>query len=173
MTQGPDADLIARFLKGDESAFDALYARYRKNLYSYAYSLVGNLHDAQESVQSAWLGWLSRCDALGAGVAFRAYIYRSVRNACFDVIRGRRVTLPEGDVWIKPRDPLVDMETAQQVQQAVRTLPDDQRETVVLRAIQGMEFAEIAEVTDVPEKTARSRWRLALERMKHQLSRTQ
>ena len=57
----------------------------------------------------------------------------------------------------------------ERITEAVRQLPEEQREVFLLRQLQGMAFAEIAEVVGIPANTVKSRMRYALERLQRAL----
>lgn len=100
-----------------------------------------------------------------------AYLYRATRNACLNLHRDRlrETELPEGETWL-----LHSNENREQIltlQRALRDLPEEQRETVFLRIWSGMTLLEIANATETPLNTVASRYRYALEKLRHCLGR--
>ena len=98
-----------------------------------------------------------------------AYLYRSVRNASFNLRRNlqHEVEMPDSETWLvgpggHPEDVLA-------LQSALRELPEEQRETVFLRIWGGMTLQEIADMLDIPVSTAASRYRYALEKLRERL----
>jgi RNA polymerase sigma-70 factor (ECF subfamily) len=98
-----------------------------------------------------------------------AYLYRAARNASFNHKRNRRreVELPEGELWFSHAT--ADRAEVLSLQNALRKMPEEQREAVFLRMWSGMTLQEIAEATDTPLNTVASRYRYALEKLRGQL----
>ena len=98
-----------------------------------------------------------------------AYLYRAVRNAALNHLRDRRqeVRLPEGETWLV--HPGGDLEEVFALQQALKELPEEQREAVFLRIWSGMTLQEIAEATETPLNTVASRYRYAREKLRERL----
>lgn len=170
-----DDALVARFIRGDRDAFGALYRRHRRGLYGYALSLSNDEARAGDAVQELWLGFLRDIEKLAAADNVRAYLYRTLRNRLIDEFRRRqreRKALDERTepmVVVRPRDKAVTREEAARVSDAIASLPDEQREVVLLRVYGDMSFAHIAEVTNENVKTVESRHRLALEKLRKRL----
>jgi len=96
-----------------------------------------------------------------------AYLYRATRNACLNLYRDRirETDLPEGETWFQNSDGK--QEQVLILQQALQGLPEEQRETVFLRIWSGMTLVEIADATETPLNTVASRYRYALEKLRH------
>jgi RNA polymerase sigma-70 factor (ECF subfamily) len=85
---GPsEIDAVAAAVRaGDESAFNALAARHRRELLVHCYRMLGSLHDAEDAVQDALLrAWRYR-ESLRDGAPLRPWLYRVATNSCFDAI---------------------------------------------------------------------------------------
>jgi RNA polymerase sigma-70 factor, ECF subfamily len=98
-----------------------------------------------------------------------AYLYRAVRNAALNARRSRAkdVGLDSQEAWFQH---WVDgQESTVALQCAIRELPEEQREAVILRIWAGMTFEEMAESTSVPVNTVASRYRYGLEKLRDRL----
>jgi len=95
-----------------------------------------------------------------------AYLYRATRNACLNHHRDglREMPLPEQESWlVNDGASLAEMLA---VQEALKELPEEQREAVFLRIWSGMTLTEIAETTATTLNTVASRYRYALEKLR-------
>ena len=141
-----------------------LYAAHDRRLFAYACALLGDAAAAEDVVHQVFLRLL-RGDVMIAGTPI-AYLCRAVRNAALNLRRdrGREVALDAAGSWLEAPPGLEDVGLA--LQQALRRLPGEQREVVVLHVWGHLTFAEIAEALDVSPNTAASRYRYALDRLR-------
>lgn len=143
----------------------SLYERHGSALVAYACSCGLDFASAEDVVQQLFLKMLwARPSKPEAPLA---YLYRATRNACMNFRRDRlrETDLPEGDTWLV--HPNGNRERILSLQKALRTLPEEQRETVFLRIWSGMTLLEIAEATGTSLNTVASRYRYALEKLRH------
>jgi RNA polymerase sigma-70 factor (ECF subfamily) len=98
-----------------------------------------------------------------------AYLYRAVRNGSLNYRRDRRreTELPGEEVWFVHAT--ADRAEVLSLQNALRELPEEQREAVFLRVWSGMTLLEIAAATETPLSTVASRYRYALEKWRERL----
>ncbi len=139
--------------------------RYGRKIYNFAYRLTGNPDDAADLVQEVLLRVRKGLERYEPG-SFEGWLWRITRNAFLDDIRRekRRPTspLPEGDHGHlgsspSPDEVLAAVRLSDDVQSALLKLPYDFREAVVLCDVVGLTYDEIAEATDIPVGTVRSR----------------
>lgn len=150
-----DADLMARYAAGDAAAARLLAARLSPRAYAHAYRVLGDAAEAEDVTQEALLRLWKQAAHWDEGRAQAAtWLYRVVANLCTDKLRQRR-TEPLDDVNT-PADPAPSAAARMQdgarhdaLQAALLRLPDRQRQAVVLRHIEGLANAEIAEILDV------------------------
>src|SRR4051794_22756505 len=104
-TQKPgEAEAVAAAARaGDESAFDVLVGRHRRELQVHCYRMLGSLDDSEDLVQETFLRAWRRRETFEGRSTFRAWLYRIATNACLDAIeqRDRRATGPEVP-WLTP-----------------------------------------------------------------------
>jgi len=141
------------------------------SMFHHAVAVVGLRADAEDVVQGVFGKLLSMGARLLAVYRPRSYLHRMVHNRGFDRLRERaRVVVTDDDVGLfvtSTADPVERVAVAE----AVARLKPAQREVVLLHAISGMTFREIARCLAIPEATASSRYRLALEKMRAILER--
>jgi RNA polymerase sigma-70 factor (ECF subfamily) len=154
----PDEQLVQRARRGDRFAFEALVDRHGSRLYTLAARVLGSREDAADAVQEALLrAWLALPRFRGEA-RFSTWLYRICVNAAHDQRLKRRAE-PAGELPepADPRDRFAESELSGELQQALDSLDEGFRVAVVLYDVLGCSYAEIAELTGVPEGTVKSR----------------
>ena len=154
-------------------ALGALFDLTSNRLVRYAVTLTRNQHDAEDAVQTA-LVRVAREPALLRDVTSPwPYLLRMVRNEALIIARRQHRLTPVGDLSDLVRLPYVDEleqeETHLAVWSALRGLPADQAEVVVLKIWECMTFAEISKVLDVSPNTVASRYQYAIAKLTQRL----
>ena len=121
--------------------------------------MLGNVHDGSDALQEAMVHLVRKLDRFDGRSAFGTWAYRLTANVCLDELRRRkrRPEPTEFDVDVAVNDATSAAVDRQVVEEALEQLPDDYRAAVVLRDLCGYEYADIAELTNVPIGTVRSR----------------
>ena len=176
-----DVELIRRFLRGDEKAFEALYDRYRRQLYAFLNNLIGAGAECDEVFEETWLKVIDQLPRYKDEGRFGAWLFRVGRNLFYDRLRRSRkerenlsldvdepppVAAPTG---YGPGERMELNEVEKLVNAAVAKLPRELRETFLLRQ-QGVAFKEIAEIQQCSINTALSRMQYALRALRKSLS---
>ena len=124
-----------------------------------ARGVVGTHEDAEDAVQEAFLHAYRALDRFRPDQAFGAWLHRIVVNASLDLTRRRKVRaaeeLPE-TVAAPFRDAAEGADLRSRLEQALARLTERQRAVIVLHDVEGYKHAEIGEMLDIPEGTARS-----------------
>ncbi len=152
----PDAAAV-RAAQRDRRAFEVLYRRYLDRVYAYAFYALGDHHDAEDATERTFLAAMRGIRGYrDTGAGFRAWLFRIAHNTVANAYRIRRrrrlEPLPEG--WDRPApnaDPaglVARAEEGRRVLRAVRRLPEDRRQVVLLRFVDGLSAAEIGVVLD-------------------------
>ena len=158
-----DDELVAAAQAGDRAALDALLRRHVDLIHAVCSRLAGNPADAADATQEALIAIVRGLPRFDRRAAPRTWMYRVATNACLDELRrrGRRPRLGLDDAMAERPDPAppVDRTVTDRLtlDDALARLPDEFRVAVVLRDVQGMDYAQIAEVLDIPIGTVRSR----------------
>lgn len=178
-----DDALIQRCLKGDETAFTALYARFAPTIFRLAYGLLQHKEDAEEVLQDTFEYAFRRIDAYDAHKAgFKTWLYQ----ICVSRSRNKRrrkwlPTFPFGHLGEEaardrrqtPPDEQLTLDARQKaIWNALNTLSPKLRETAILRYYEELTYPEIGRILDIPSKTAESRMRLAHAALKQALAGT-
>jgi RNA polymerase sigma-70 factor (ECF subfamily) len=140
---------------------ERFYKRHRKELYSFALAVTRDPEAAEDAVQTAIVGVLSR---RRLPRTLMPYIMRAVRNAAID---WRRACARHGGspVEVESRSRL-SKDTRRWLEQCLSQLPDDVREVIVLKEVIGMTFREIGIICRRPLPTVASRYRRGIERLR-------
>jgi RNA polymerase sigma-70 factor (ECF subfamily) len=157
-----DVVWVARCLRGDSSAFEAIVKRYQRALFSVACRLLGNYEDALDATQNAFLRAYEGLDTYDPNRRFFSWIYRIAVNECLNARRARRpgeplseqLEAPPGD---GPLQNVEAMERSELIDAALVRLSEEHRLVVVLRHFADLSYTEISEAIGVPEKTVKSR----------------
>lgn len=135
----------ARAKAGDEEAIRYLYITYSSNVYGYVRSIIRDDHESEDVTQHVFaklLTALSQYD--DRGVPFFAWLLRLARNCAIDHLRVNRAT-PVESVYDPEATVSGDTDRSDAVRAALASLPDEQREVVVLRHVMGYTPIEIAD----------------------------
>ena len=157
--------LISRARGGDREAFGALVEQYRDNVYRLAYRMCGNAYDADEAAQEAFVAAWRALPNFRGDAKFSTWLYRLTTNAAIDVMRRekRHQTVGDGEMVDladdadSPQETVERTEQQETVQKALATLSEEYREVLLLRYMEELDYAEIAEVLQLPSGTVKSR----------------
>ncbi|CAD5110144.1 RNA polymerase sigma factor [Zestomonas carbonaria] len=176
-----DAELLRRYRRGDTEAFAALYARHRLGLFRFLCGLCGDPALAEEVFQETWLSLIRSDSEQRDAVQFKTWLYQIARNRLVDHWRklGKRQALhdeyderqhAEPDPGPTPEQQLGLARDRERLQAALDDLPPEQREVFLLRAHGDLEVVEIAELTQTPAETVKSRLRYAVNKLRRLLA---
>jgi len=157
----PDADLVARCLRGDADAFDVLVRRYYRTAFAVALGVLGNRQDAEDVVQDAFVKAIDRLEDCREPAKFVQWMLVIVRNRAlshrtYRKIRETSELLPE--IAEADDSPFVDAarsELADTLQSALATLSKVQREIVLLHDMDGWTHKDIADSLGITEIRSR------------------
>ena len=172
--------LIHSAQRGDLEAFNRLVLAYQDALFNTALRILGDESAASDAAQEAFISAF-RSLASYRGGSFRAWLLRTVTNACYDELRRRqrRPSIPlepvsdneevETPHWLAdptptPEEQMDQAELEHAIQHCLDNLPADFRAVVVLADIQGLDYSEVAAALHKPLGTIKSR--LARARLK-------
>ena len=149
----------------DTTNIESLYRQQSAALVLFATAMTGDRGRAQDAVHQVFLKLVASGNSIQASDT-KAYLFASVRNAVLnDVkVRGRHVTLEPETAWFVPADR--DHAAEKRLQRALRDIPDDQRQIVVLHIWGDLTFAQIAAVLNINSNTAASRFRYAIGKLR-------
>jgi len=168
-----DKLLAWRFKKGSRAALRRIYEKYYRYLLTVATALLHDVDAAEDVVQDSFLKLSESAHLLNPGRSLKWYLVACVSNRARDELRGRRrkavgldesLSLPSRACG--PASAAIRNEEMQIISEALRQLPYEQREVVVLRTRGRMTFKAIAELRQVSVNTVQSRYRYGLDKLK-------
>lgn len=170
---GDDEELVAKLRAGDEAAFAALVRAHHGSLVRLAMSIVGSRALADEVVQDTWLAVVRGVGAFEGRSSLRTWLFRILVNRARTTAGKERRADTLGDVdsdrfdatgvWASPPVPWADQvddrlvaeQLAPLARTAIDTLPDAQRQVLLLRDVEGLPAAEVADILGVTDGNQR------------------
>ena len=149
-----DSALVQR-AKEEREAFDALYNKYLRKVYTYVYYRVGNVEDAEDITESVFLHALIHLERYeDRGIPFSAWLLRIAHNLVANWHRSnnqrRLVGLDHAEVLHDteptPEESLEIDEDIRELRRALQTLPEERQQALILRLAEDMRHKEIGEV---------------------------
>lgn len=169
-------ELMKRAKKGDETAFSELVRETEASVYRYLYAAVKNREDALDLSQETYLKLWRTLGSYRGDCAPTTWILRIAKNTAIDHIRktsktgdplplahsgkdGEEISadLPDTDVDANPTEALLRKQTREAVRKAILSLPEEQRDVIVLREFQNLSYEEIAARLSLEIGTVKSR----------------
>lgn len=164
-----DSRLVARFLQGDASAFDALFLKYQDYVYNILYGIVGSAEEARDLTQEVFLQVYKSLGGFRQGARFATWLYRIAVNRGVDAARGSRrwrfLPLLDDPSLLgrsapQEEEPEFAFERSMEreaVQTVLMRCPLAGRDILVLRYYQGLSVEEIAETVGCTVAAAKVR----------------
>jgi RNA polymerase sigma-70 factor (ECF subfamily) len=176
-----DAALVAA-AKADSAAFGALYERYVGKIYNYLYYRTGNAHDAEDLTARVFQRALTGLDRYTSrGLPFSAWLYRIAHNLVANWHRdqGRRTHLPLHEVGGQelrglsaeaPEHLAESQEERETLMRAIRRLPGERQQLLILKFVEQLSNAEIGVVLGRSEGAVKSLYHRTLLALRDELS---
>lgn len=173
-----DGDLVA-LAKDDKEAFGALYERYLPKIYNYVYYRTGNVHDAEDLTAKVFFRAMSHIgNYVDKGLPLQAWLYRIAHNLVANWHRdqGRRKIIALDDYVahsLKTEAPdrlAAAAEEEDQLMRAVRRLPEDRQQLLLLKFIERLSNAQIGQIMGRTEGAVKSLYHRTLLALREELS---
>jgi RNA polymerase sigma-70 factor (ECF subfamily) len=172
MTGDSDAFLVARVRRGDRAAAEALAQRWLRACRAVALAVTGNEADADDVCQDAFVAAIERIDDCRQPDRFGPWLMQIARNRAHDQLRARArpvLSLEGMEIVSTDASPQREAERGDErarMLAAMRELPPDRREVLLLHDLEGWTHREIAERMGLPPGTVRSHLHHARSRMR-------
>ncbi len=175
-----DAELIRAYQNGETEAFATLVRKYQRPLFTFLLRLVGNRQSAEDLFQDTFLRVLRALPQYEEDGRFSGWLFGIANNLAVDLLRRRRV---QRSYFLNDEEALasaVDYQNATDAEvesaeimrlaeDALRQLPEKQRQVFLLRQHGDLSFKEIAELLGEPLNTVLSHMHYAVTKLRKQL----
>jgi RNA polymerase sigma-70 factor (ECF subfamily) len=176
-----DRYLVWRLKRGSVQALCRIYNRYETDLLTLATSLLGRTGQAEDVLQDVFVKFIESIDTFELTGSLKGYLAKCVANRARDYLRrdrghtgetiaDSRLRIADYGIASSPVETAIVEEQKQRLIAALTGLPYEQREAVLLHLHGGLKFREIASVQEVAAKTAESRYRYGIERLRSMLN---
>ncbi len=177
-----DEQIIEAARAGDSEAFGEIVRRWERRIFALAYGILGSVEDARDATQETFFAAYRNMHSFRGEARISTWLHRIAVNQCISRTR-RTASRPEvelderengvSDVVSKHASPIVvaeQGETTDAVRRAVKSLPIELRQVVVMKEFEEMTFQEISDTLGVPLSTVKSRLYTALKQLKMRLA---
>ncbi len=180
-----DEELMSLLAHGDRGAFDELFNRYYQQIYNYVRRSVPSLEAAEDVTQEIFLRVIKSAKRFDPERKFQSWIYKIASNeikrylkraklrqaiSLNDPIGDEEDGAERGDFLISahetPEEYAERQALSAELRRAIRSLPEKQREVVILKIFHGLTFQEIADIVEAPLSTVLSRMRYAMDKLR-------
>ncbi len=174
-----DVPLVEKAVQGDREAFAALVRKHQKSVIALGHHILGDFQQGEDAAQEAFLRAFKSLSSLRDPAKFRSWIGGIAYKVCITWIREEKVKARAvenaKDAGFRPGAPdslkvSVDgglpQEMAAKIVEMAGTLPTESRSLLALKYLQGMSYAEIAELLQVTEEKVKSRLHVARTRLR-------
>ncbi len=170
-----DEQIVQRTLNGEVEAFGILVRRWEKKVYGLAYRMLGHYEDARDTTQEIFLTVYRNLRKFRGDAKFSSWLYRIALNCCHNRLRERALqTVPLDESPPVPVDASAHSQVERQqkierVRRALRALPYEMRQVIIMKEYEGLTFKEIAEILNIPVSTAKTRLYTGLDQLRERL----
>ncbi len=173
-----DGELVDLARGGDKEAFGELYERYLEKIYNYVYYRTGNHHDAEDLTARVFTRAMAHIETYTErGVPFQAWLYRIAHNlvANWHRDRGRRKVIPLDEFIASslgsesPDHQAEDNEEREALLRAIRRLPEERQQLLMLKFVEHLSNAEIGDIMNRTEGAVKSLYHRTLIALRDEL----
>ena len=168
--------LLVAIRNGRHDAFARVFREYYADMVIFAYTIIPDRTLCEDIAQSVFLRLWENRHTLNIHTSIKSYLIGAVRNFCIDEMRRRKIRLQyitsevDDEIWAAdPSDYLLFSELCSRYSRAMKLLPADEREVIILRREQGLKLAVMADKLKVSVRTIENRLNRAMAHLKAML----
>ena len=184
MSELTDIEIIEKIRKGDSEAFAEIVRRYQDRVFRYLYSHIGSYDEAEDAAQDVFIQVMESIHSFRGESKFSTWLYSVTANYCrnfrrkngravvvpiFRIAGGEEIELPLADDRENIESRFVENEMLSVMREEMSCLPDDYRQILVLRDIEGLPYEEISEITGISLSNVKVRIHRGREMLKKRL----
>jgi len=182
-TTTTDEELVQKAQQDDERAFGKLVERYESKVYSLAMKMLRNPEDAEDVLQDTFLRAYRGIKSFQGNSTFSTWIYRITANSALMRLRKKQlptVSIDDADEretpiniadWSPgPVEQLLTQETQKAMDEAIAALPPEFKQVFILRDVEELSNAEVAEILDLSVAAVKSRLHRARLKVRNRLA---
>lgn len=181
MNTSPDWELVSHAVAGDDAAFATIVRRHERSVVHFCFRMVGSREDAEDLAQESFIRLYARLGRLRPRAKFTTYLFAVARNLSLNFVRdqrrrGRDVTGPldrvseQASARGRPDRAAQLDEAAALIERALAGLSTEHREVLLLRDLQGFEYAAIGRIIRRGPGTVKSRLARARDALRRRLT---
>lgn len=161
-----DFELLAKFKKGDQHAFELLVRKYKMIVYNTIYSIIGDAQEADDIAQEVFLKVYTKAGSFKGKSSFSTWLYRITVNRCVDELRKKNKKIISYETEfneeekLKLKDVLASREKDGSeelrqkelqdiIQKAMNSLPEKYRIILTLKEMEGLSYIEISKIMKI------------------------
>jgi RNA polymerase sigma-70 factor (ECF subfamily) len=172
-----EKELVDRAIQGESSAFGLLYDRYQPAIYRFIYLKVGHREEAEDLTHQVFLkAWENIERFRNEGLPISSWLYRIARNRIIDHYRTKKTTFEFDEAVDEALQHMEDISDAagkkmalEEAYSALRTLPQEQQDIILMRFVEELTVPEIADILGKNQGTVRVLQHRALKSLKKAL----
>ncbi|MBS4537666.1 sigma-70 family RNA polymerase sigma factor [Clostridium sp. D2Q-11] len=173
-----DEELIEEIHRGSQAAMEVLVKKYYKNIFSYIYRKVGDYHISYDLTQEVFIKMMKSIDRYESTGKFKNWLLKIAVNHCNDYYKSKSYKNKSKETQLEDRigdnpdkvwDLLKKKIERNLVKKAIMSLPDYQRDVLILRYYHDMKLKDIADITSSKEATVKSRLRQGIGKLNNLL----
>jgi RNA polymerase sigma factor (sigma-70 family) len=177
MMQTEDGQIISQCLNGDSAMFGFLVEKYKQGVYAFAYSKLGNFHDAQDITQETFIKAFQKIHTLKRYDAFALWLSAIANNLCKNFIRSK-LKRPDKEFAEDQSPDIVDNSSVdsyrddlinESLQEALNSLPEVYRQVLMLHYFSGYKNMDIAHLLGISLRTVAERLHIGKERLREEM----
>ncbi len=164
--------LVKQAVLGDDMAFSEIYGCIYKDMYRYAYYMLGNEHEAEDVVSDTVMDVYVGLQKLKDISRFKSWVFKILSNKCKKKRKQyitKNISIDDENANVDLKAVQIDLEQRYDLENALNTLKFDEKAVIILSSFEGYKSDEIGEILKMKPVTARSKLKRALEKLEKKL----
>ncbi len=173
-----DSEILLAITAGNESMFEQLFRKYYQLLCNYGNSILKDMDEAEEVVQSVFMDIWEKKNDLQINISLKSYLYRMVHNRCLNKLKHEKIkeeykVYNYAQTQLNPSNAIhltLQNELQQNIEDAIADLPEQCRLIFKLSRFEELKYSEIAEQLGISIKTVENQMSKALKILRERLA---